>query len=241
MASHSRAGGGTGRGLAPGDSSPHQRVPPRRLKRRSGAGRDAGGRAAVQGFGAARAQGIREFFSHGEASKSLAIVPRGHARAQPAGVEYAPMTETVDQRPHAEDQFEQHLSEVQLLLARQRRVEVLVQKQDTPRHELVEDLVHRQHMAELNSLLRRLSVGEIARVLEALPEEDRLAAWQEVEESRCESVLERVSDPVRAELVEARPLPNARNMLSAFELKNGRLAQVRIGSRADLAHVNPIW
>lgn len=151
------------------------------------------------------------------------------------------MTETVDQRPHAEDQFEQHLSEVQLLLARQRRVEALVQKQDQPRHELVEDLVHRQHMAELNSLLRRLSVSEIARVLEALPEEDRLAAWQEVEESRCESVLERVSDPVRAELVEARPLANARNMLSAFELKNGRLAQVRIGSRADLASVSPIW
>ena len=151
------------------------------------------------------------------------------------------MTETVDQRPHAEDQFEQHLSEVQLLLARQRRVEALVQKQDTPRHELVEDLVHRQHMAELNSLLRRLSVSEIARVIEALPEEDRIAAWQEVEESRCESVLERVSDPVRAELVEARPLANARNMLSAFELKNGRLAQVRIGSRADLANVHPIW
>jgi magnesium transporter len=151
------------------------------------------------------------------------------------------MTETVDQRPHAEDQFEQHLSEVQLLLARQRRVEALVQKQDTPRHELVEDLVHRQHMAELNSLLRRLSVNEIARVIEALPEEDRIAAWQEVEESRCELVLELISDAVRAELVEARPLPSARNMLSAFELKNGRLAQVRIGNRADLANVSPIW
>lgn len=151
------------------------------------------------------------------------------------------MPEPIDPRPRAQNQLEQHLSEVQLLLARQRRVETLVQKQDMPRHELVEGLVHRQHLVELHNLLRRLSAGEIARVIEALPEEDRLAAWQEVEESRCELVLEIVSDDVRAELLEARPHSSARNMLSAFELRNGRLSQVRIDSRADLANVNPIW
>ncbi|MBW8363435.1 MAG: hypothetical protein K0M39_02660, partial [Rhizobium sp.] len=151
------------------------------------------------------------------------------------------MSEPVDQRPRAQNQLEQHLSEVQLLLARQRRVEALVQKQDMPRHELVEGLVHRQHLVELHNLLRRLSAGEIARVIEALPEEDRLAAWQEVEESRCELVLEIVSDDVRAELLGARPHSSARNMLSAFELKNGRLSQVRIDSRADLSNVNPMW
>ncbi|HEY9145764.1 MAG TPA: CorA family divalent cation transporter, partial [Thiobacillus sp.] len=151
------------------------------------------------------------------------------------------MPEPIDLRPRAQNQLEQHLSEVQLLLARQRRVETLVQKQDMPRHELVEGLVHRQHLVELHNLLRRLSAGEIARVIEALPEEDRLAAWQEVEESRCELVLEIVSDDVRAELLEARPHSSARNMLSAFELKNGRLSQVRIDSRADLANVNPMW
>jgi len=151
------------------------------------------------------------------------------------------MSDPLDPRPRAQTLLEQHLSDVQLLLARQRRVEAVVQKQDMPRHELVEGLVHRQHLVELHNLLRRLSAGEIARVMEALPEEDRLAAWREVEESRCELVLELVNDDVRAELVESRPYSSARNMLSAFELKNGRLSQVRIDKRADLANVNPIW
>ena len=151
------------------------------------------------------------------------------------------MADPLDPRPRAQTLLEQHLSDVQLLLARQRRVEAVVQKQDMPRHELVEGLVHRQHLVELHNLLRRLSAGEIARVLEALPEEDRLAAWREVEESRCELILELVNDDVRAELLEARPYSSARNMLSAFELKNGRLSQVRIDKHADLANVNPIW
>src|SRR3569623_470870 len=116
------------------------------------------------------------------------------------------MSEPIDQRPRAQNQLEQHLSEVQLLLARQRRVEALVQKQDMPRHELVEGLVHRQHLGELHNLLRRLSVGEIARVIEALSEEDRLAARQEVEENRCELVLEIVSDDVRADLANVNPM-----------------------------------
>lgn len=151
------------------------------------------------------------------------------------------MAEIQDQRPRAQNLFEQHLSDVQLLLARQRRVESLVQKQNMPHHELVEGLVHRQHLVELHNLLRRLSAGEIARVLEALPEEDRLTAWQEVEEGRSELVLELLPDEVRADLVGARPQASARSMVSAFELKNGRLSQLRIDNREDLASVKPIW
>lgn len=151
------------------------------------------------------------------------------------------MAESLDHRPRAQNLFEQHLSEVQLLLARQRRVESVVQKQDMPRHDLVEGLVHRQHLVELHNLLRRLSAAETARVIEALPEEDRLTAWQEVEESRCELVLELMPDDLRAELLAARPPREARNMVSAFELKNGRLSQVRIDSREDFASIKPIW
>jgi magnesium transporter len=151
------------------------------------------------------------------------------------------MSEAVDQHPQAQSLFEQHLSEVQLLLARQRRVEALLQKQDMPRHDLVEGLVHRQHLVELHNLLRRLPASEVAHVLEALPEEDRIVAWQEVEDSRSDLVLELLPDEIRAQLLEVRPHAGARNMLSAFELKNGRLTQVRLDSREDLARVNPIW
>ena len=86
------------------------------------------------------------------------------------------MSEAPVNRPRAENQFELHLSEVQLLLARHRRVEDMVHRQEMPRHDLVEGLVHKQHLVELQNLLRRLTAPEIARVLEALPEEDREAA-----------------------------------------------------------------
>jgi magnesium transporter len=151
------------------------------------------------------------------------------------------MTETTPARARAENQFELHLSEVQLLLARHRRVEDVVHRQDMPHHDLVENLVHKQHLVELQNLLRRLTAMEIARLLEALAEEDRITAWNEVEERRCDLILEYVSDSVREELVGARPSPSARNMLNAFELRNGRLSQVQVDTRDDFASVKPIW
>jgi len=151
------------------------------------------------------------------------------------------MTEPLDVRPRAEDPLEQHLSEVQLLLSRHRRVEDLVHRQDMPRHDLVEGIVHKQHLVELQKLLSRLDTSNIARILETLPEEDRLVAWQQIDEARCDDILEIVSDDVREELVGARPYASVRNMLNAFELRNGRLSQVQVDSRADLANVKPIW
>ncbi len=143
--------------------------------------------------------------------------------------------------PRAETLLEQHLAEVQLLLSRHRRVEDLVHRQEMPRQELVEEIVHKQHLVELQRLLNRLDDDTIARILETLSEEDSVTAWQQVNEARCESVLERLHDDAREELVGARSYASVRNMLNAFELKNGRLSQVQIGSRADLAAVKPIW
>ncbi len=151
------------------------------------------------------------------------------------------MTENLDIRPRAETLLEQHLAEVQLLLSRHRRVEDLVHRQEMPRHDLVEEIVHRQHLVELQKLLDRLDDDTIARILVTLSEEDRVTAWQQVNDARCETILERLPDDVREELVGARAYASVRNMLNAFELKNGRLAQVQIGSRADLAAVKPIW
>jgi len=151
------------------------------------------------------------------------------------------MTETLDIRPRAETLLEQHLAAVQLLLSRHRRVEDLVHRQDMPRQDLVEEIVHKQHLVELQKLLEHLDDDTISRILETLSEEDRVTAWQQVMDARCESILERLPDSVREELVGARAYASVRNMLNAFELKNGRLSQVQIGSRADLASVKPIW
>ena len=151
------------------------------------------------------------------------------------------MAEPLDVRPRAEDLLEQHLSKVQLLLSRHRRIEDLVHRQDMPRHDLVEDLVHKQHLTELQMLLEGLDTTHIARILEMLPDEDRVIAWQQVNEDRCEHVLEILPDDLREELVGARSYASVRSMLNAFELKNGRLSQVQVDSRADLANIKPIW
>jgi magnesium transporter len=151
------------------------------------------------------------------------------------------MAEPLDVSPRAEDLLEQHLSKVQLLLSRHRRIEDLVHRQDMPHHDLVEDLVHRQHLTELQRLLEGLTAAEIARILEALPDEDRVVTWQQVDEERCETVLEILPDDLREELVGARSYASVRSMLNAFELKNGRLSQVQVDSRADLANIKPIW
>lgn len=137
--------------------------------------------------------------------------------------------------------FEKHLGDVQRLLHRQRRVSGLVHHQRMARQELVEGLLQRQHLVELQNLLRRLSAEETARVLEALPGDDRLLAWRQVDEAACELVLELVPDSLREELLGARPSPSVRNMLNAFVLSDGRLVNVPIDTRADFDRIHPLW
>ena len=134
-----------------------------------------------------------------------------------------------------------HLQDVLALFERYRRVEDLVHRQEMPRHELVETLVHRQHVAGLRSKLETLPAAEVASILEALPESDRLLAWQQIREDRCEEILEKISDTVREELVGALPPPKPKIMLNAFELHNGRLRQIPVESREELAQLKPIW
>lgn len=110
------------------------------------------------------------------------------------------MTETVS--PAADD-VQQHLREVQDLLARHRLVENLVHRQDMPRHELVESLVHKQHVASLQERLDNLHPADIAFILEALPLDDRRFVWDLVKAERDGEILIEVSDAVRESLIEA--------------------------------------
>ena len=136
---------------------------------------------------------------------------------------------------------ERQLQELRGLLERFRRVEDLVHRQDMPRHELVEDLVHKQHLAELGKRLAALSTEDIARLLESLPEEERALAWQQLAHERGDDILEKISDDVREQLVGLHPAQPHKIMLNAFELHNGRLRQVPVESREELAQLKPIW
>ena len=134
-----------------------------------------------------------------------------------------------------------HLAEVRRLLSRHRLVEDLVHRQDMPRHELVEDLLHKQNLVELQRFLGRCDVAEVAAIIESLDEHERLLVWNEIDEDIGDSVLALVADDIRLVLVSSRYFKGRKNMLNAFELRNGRLRQVQVENREDLASLKPIW
>ncbi len=139
------------------------------------------------------------------------------------------------------EEMQAHLTDVQALLARHRLVEDLVHRQDMPRHQLVEGMVHQQNLSELQKKLAALASHDIARILEALPEEDRLLTWKQVPEQRADGILLSLSDEVRADLVGEGHHRSSRSMVNAFELRQGRLRQIPVENRHDLIDLKPIW
>ena len=107
------------------------------------------------------------------------------------------MTEAKNSRPSTQDQLAQVLE----LLHRHELVENLVHRQEGPRHELVETLVHRQHLNALQQLLENLHPADIADILEALPLEQRLVVWDLVKAERDGEILLEASDAVRESLI----------------------------------------
>ncbi len=109
------------------------------------------------------------------------------------------MTEEFDLAQH--DSLEQHLKQVQGLLAKQKLVEDLVHRQGGPRQDLVESLVHKQNITELQKKLDELHPADVAHILEALPLDERLLVWDLVKAERDGEILLEVSDAVRESLI----------------------------------------
>ena len=137
--------------------------------------------------------------------------------------------------------FQNYLSDVKGLLAKHKLVESLVHRQDMPRHELVETLVYKQNRVEFQRLLDQLGFQSIARILEALPADDRQIVWQLVRDERKEDIRREIADTVRAELVIEVKSRSRNMMIRVFDLHDGRLRQIPIETKEDLAQVKPIW
>ena len=109
------------------------------------------------------------------------------------------MTDALENQ--SQDTLEAHLAQVQTLLAKMRLVEELVHRQGGPRQDLVENLVHKQNLAELRRQLETLHPADIAYILEALPPDERLEVWNLVKADRDGDILLEVSDAVRESLL----------------------------------------
>jgi magnesium transporter len=97
-----------------------------------------------------------------------------------------------------------HLEVIQRVLARMHVVEDLAHREaggGEPRQELVDNLVHRQNLADLQKRLDGLHPADVAYILENLPLGDRLLVWGLVRSDRDGEILLEVSDAVRDTLL----------------------------------------
>lgn len=130
---------------------------------------------------------------------------------------------------------------VKAMIERHKLVENLVHRQGMPRQDIVESMVQQNNFSELRRFLEKLDFEAIANILESLPILDLHVIWSLVNEDRKEEILLVVSDSVRVELV-SEPKPENQSMvIRVFDLHEGRLRQIPIYNREDLAKAKPIW
>ncbi len=106
--------------------------------------------------------------------------------------------------PHYTENVQDHLQQVQHLLEKQALVETVVHQQEIPRddrHELIDKMLHKRHLAELREKLSDLHPADVAYILEALPIDQRLIVWDLVKAERDGEILIEVSDAVRESLI----------------------------------------
>ena len=102
------------------------------------------------------------------------------------------------------ENVQDHLQQVQYLLDKHALVEAVAHNQELPRderHELLDKMLHKRHLAELREKLAELHAADIAYILEALPIEQRLLVWDLVKADRDGEILIEVSDAVRESLI----------------------------------------
>lgn len=129
----------------------------------------------------------------------------GHEPASAAAQPPPPPDSPEDDQQRDPEEASRGLNEVQELLRRHQVVLDLAHRQqhgeDPERHHLVEHLVERQHLNELRLRLERLHPADVAYILEALPQTDRITVWDLVKAERDGEILLEVSDAVRESLI----------------------------------------
>ncbi|MFI3220395.1 MAG: CorA family divalent cation transporter, partial [Methylococcales bacterium] len=124
------------------------------------------------------------------------------------------------------ENFQNNLLEIKNLLAR---------------HKLVETLVHKQNLVELQRLLEQLDAEAIACVLEVFSADDRQIIWLLIKEDRKEDIRLVMSSKVRTELFTEVKHRNRNATIRVFDLYEGRLRQIPIDTKEDLTNTQPIW
>lgn len=142
------------------------------------------------------------------------------------------MTEFEAKKP--QESLQERLAQVVELLHRHRYVEDSTQRQEGQQQELVDDLVHRQNLAELQRKLDELHSADVAHILESLPLHDRLTVWQLVKAERDGDILLEVSDAVRETLLA--DMDDHEILAAAREMDPDELADLAQELPRDVVH-----
>jgi magnesium transporter len=102
----------------------------------------------------------------------------------------------------SERRLQERVIEISRPLEKHRLLEGVARRQETPRSDLLEQMQHRQNLAELQRRLADLHPADIAHLLETLPLEDRLVVWRALTPPLAGHALLEVSAGVRESLVE---------------------------------------
>ena len=144
------------------------------------------------------------------------------------------MTEVEAKKP--QESLQERLAQVVDLLQRHRLVEDLAhrQAQEGQQQEIIDNLVHRQNLVELQRKLEALHPADIAHILEALPLDDRLTVWQLVKSDRDGDILLEVSDAVRETLIAE--MDDHELLAAAKEMDADELADLAAELPRDVVH-----
>lgn len=127
------------------------------------------------------------------------------------------------------------------MLGRHRIVEDMLRVRETRRPELVETVVQNQHVAELRTLLSRLSPGEIGRALEAVALGDARLLWRHLAVERMNDVLWEIPGTLGEQLAGSVEPLFLQGEVTACELVEGRTRIVQVVSRGQMERLRPIW
>lgn len=117
----------------------------------------------------------------------------------------------------SEARLQESLAEVRRLLDRHRVLDTLTHRQEGPRRDLLEQLQHRQNLAELQKGLRVMHAADVAYALEALPLDDRQTVWEQVPADRAGLAFVEVAEAVRESIVDFTPRDRLVEILVALD------------------------
>ena len=125
-------------------------------------------------------------------------------------------------------------------LQKHKLISELVHKQEMHHHDLVEALVRKENMAQLQKILNHLPPEEIAHILEILPPEDQLLIWEQLDDDHKQPILQEAPISV-LQILGEQDYKTEKSRVKAFNLHEGRLQEISIDTPQDLLEAKPIW